>query len=276
MVVTRKKRRENKEVSIRLNNKPLGQVNNIKYLGIILDSKLNFREHFMHITGKRNKLIHALAKSANLSWGLNHEALNTIYKGAILPVMLYGAPIWGGAMGKKFKKILYSSVQRHINIRIAKAYRTYTNEALCILTGTTPIEIKAEEAANLYRITRDRQKHQLDYEVEPKNWTHPADSVKINEQKEGNEHRIQIFTEGSKNEHCVGPGTATYIQNKLIHQMKHKLRDRCSNNQAEQMAIVKALQAIETIKNKQQLPKNNNNTHRQQDNTGPPQKQEKS
>jgi len=96
MVVTRKKRRENKEVLIYLNNKPLEQVNIIIYLGIILDSKLNFREHIMHITGKCNKLIYALAKSAKLSWGLNHEALNTIYKGAILPLMLYGAPIWIG------------------------------------------------------------------------------------------------------------------------------------------------------------------------------------
>ena len=30
--------------------------------------------------------------------------------------------------------------------------------------------------------------------------------------------------------------------------MKHILHDKCSNNQAEHMAIVKALQAIETIK----------------------------
>jgi len=60
----------------------------------------------MHITGKCNKLIHALAKSAKLSWGLNQEALNTIYKEAILPIMLYGAPIWIGAKQKKCKKNL--------------------------------------------------------------------------------------------------------------------------------------------------------------------------
>jgi len=45
--------------------------------------------------------MHALAKSAKLSWGLNHEALNTIYKGVILPLMLYGTPIWIVAMEKK-------------------------------------------------------------------------------------------------------------------------------------------------------------------------------
>ena len=81
-------RREKKEVSIYLNNKPLEQVNNIKYLGIILNSKMNFREHIMHITGKCNKLINELAKSAKLGWGLNLEALHTINKGAILHLML--------------------------------------------------------------------------------------------------------------------------------------------------------------------------------------------
>jgi hypothetical protein len=45
MVITRRKRRENKDVPIYLNNKTLEKVNNINYLGIIIDSKLKFREH---------------------------------------------------------------------------------------------------------------------------------------------------------------------------------------------------------------------------------------
>jgi hypothetical protein len=67
MVVTRKKRRENKDVFIYLNNKLLEQVNIIKYLGIIIDSKLNFRDHIIHTSRKCTMLIHAVAKSAKLS-----------------------------------------------------------------------------------------------------------------------------------------------------------------------------------------------------------------
>jgi len=63
-----------------------------------------------------------------------------------------------------------------MNLKIAKAYRKTSNEALCILTGITPIEIKAKETTNLYRIIRDSQNHQLDHEVKLKDWTHPADS----------------------------------------------------------------------------------------------------
>ena len=151
-----------------------------------MDSKLNFREHIMYTAGKCTKLIHALTKSAKLSWGLNHEALHAIYRGTILPLVLYGVPIWIGAMGKKCNQILYNRVQRLVNIKIAKDYGTTSNEALCILTGTTLSEIKAEEAANLYRITSDRQNRQLDHEVEPKDWTQPADSELASKTKESN------------------------------------------------------------------------------------------
>ena len=42
-------------------------------------------------------------------------------------------------------------VQRLINIKISKANRTVTKEALCMLTELTPIVIKIEEAlAGLY------------------------------------------------------------------------------------------------------------------------------
>jgi hypothetical protein len=155
-----------------------------------------------------------------------------------------------GVVEKKCNKTIYSRVQQLMNIKTAKAHEMTSNEALCILTRIIPIEIKAEETTKLYRITRDRQNHQLDHEVELKDWTHPADSVRISKQNEANEHTIQIFTDGSKNEQGVGSGTAIYIQDTLTQKTIHKFHDRCSNNQAEQMAIVKALQARDN-KNKQ-------------------------
>jgi hypothetical protein len=104
-------------------------------------------------------------------------------------------------------------VQRLTNIKIAKAYRTTSNEALCILTGTTPIEIKAKETARMYCINRDRQNHQLDHEVELKDWTHSAATVGISEYNEEQEHTIQTFADGSKSENGVGSEAAIFVQN---------------------------------------------------------------
>jgi hypothetical protein len=59
-----------------------------------------------------------------------------------------------------------------------------------VLTGITPIVIKAGEIAKLYRITRHGQNSQLEHEVEQKDWTHPADLVRISEKGKEKKHRI--------------------------------------------------------------------------------------
>ena len=91
--MSRRKRKEQKEMAIYLNNKPIAQVNRLKYLGIIYDNKLTFKENINYTANKRTKLIFSLSKAAKLNWGLNHKALKTIYLGGILPILLYGAPV---------------------------------------------------------------------------------------------------------------------------------------------------------------------------------------
>jgi len=107
--------------------------------------------------------------------GLKQEALNTIYKGAILPLMLYGAPVWIRAMEKNYNRTLYSRVL----LQDSQGLPYDLNDALCILTGNAPVELKAEEAAYLYRITKDKQNQQLDHETDPQDCTHPADSKNL-------------------------------------------------------------------------------------------------
>jgi hypothetical protein len=69
---------------------------------------------------------------------------------------------------------------------MAKAYCTTSSETLFILTGMTPIIIKTEEAAKQYSIRKEKgsQTHIFDNNVELKDWTHPADTVKIMEAKD--------------------------------------------------------------------------------------------
>jgi hypothetical protein len=107
-----------------MKNRLLEDVQKIKYLGIIIDSKLNFREHIVYISSECTKLTHAQSKYAKECWGLTHEALYTIYKGAILPLLLYGALVWIEALEKESNKTVYNRVQRLINIKIPKAFQT--------------------------------------------------------------------------------------------------------------------------------------------------------
>jgi ribonuclease HI len=131
---------------------------------------------------------------------------------------------------------------------MAKAFRTTPSEALCIVTGMTPI-IKTEEAVKQYNIRKRKgsQTQLIDREVELQNWPHPADVVKIIEDNGYKEQTIQICTAGSKNEHGVGCGVAKFVEKELQAQLKFKLDNKCSNSQAKQLDIAKVLEVTDAI-----------------------------
>ena len=106
-----------------------------------------------------------------------------------------------------------------MNIRVAKAFRTTPSEALCIVTGMTPIIITTEEAVKQYNIRKrkESQTQLIDREVELKNWPHPADVVKIIEDNGYKEQTIQIYKDGSKNEY----GSDLEWQYSLERNLKH-------------------------------------------------------
>ena len=162
--------------------------------------------------------------------------------------MTYRVLVWIKALGKEFNRKIHNRVQRHTNIKIAKAYRTTSNKALCTLSGLTPTVIQAEEEAKFFNIMRESSKNDIDKDVQVKDWLHPADNVRTTEFLEDEE--IQIYRDGSKNDNGVVAGIAIFTKGKLEHQLKYKLHNNCSNNQAEQMAIVKAIESIENIYNR--------------------------
>jgi len=155
-----------------------------------------------HIAQRCGKLMHSLSRAAKMTWGIKHAAIDTIYKGAILPLLTYDAPVWIEAMKDDYNRRKYIRVQRPINISIAKAYRTTSNEALCMLTATTPIIIKLEEIVKRYNTKKRRSNSlmELDHEVEYKYWPYPADTVTIQEVVSDEEATLQAFTDGSKQE----------------------------------------------------------------------------
>ena len=84
---------------------------------------------------------------------------------------------------KQIDKVSYKwkliRVQRLINIRTAKAYSTVLNEALCIITGLTPIDLKIEEAFQFCKLTRGSKQDEalVDCDMELKYWHHPAETI---------------------------------------------------------------------------------------------------
>jgi len=246
MLIARKRKSNREHISIYLNNRKLEQTTEMKYLGIFFDNKLNFHKHIENITEKSRKLIYMLGKTAKMNWGLGHKALKTIYEGAIVPIMTYGAPVWEEAVNKQTLLRKMQSTQRLINIKITKSYRTISYEASCVMAGALPIGILIAGKAQMYRIKQGLENCEQAYDMPlpPSEWPHPAQRVTIEETKEKTKYPIEIYTDGSKVESKVGAGVVIYLKKQLVKRCKYKLHSCCSNNQAEQTAILKALEQI--------------------------------
>ena len=150
-------------------------------------------------------------------------------------------------MRKANYKVRLLRVQRLINIKMAKAYRTLSNEALCVFTGMMPIDIKIEEAAQLYQLTKGtaNDKTQFDKDLEVRYWQHPAEaSISSTDEKDEN-GSLHIYTDGGKTERGVGSGIAFFESGRHTKSIQRRLNKMWTINQAQQLAILVALQHTE-------------------------------
>lgn len=65
-----------------------------KFLGVRLDTKLNWREHVNQIKGKVTKSIAGLSKLAGSTWGGNLHTVRQMYEAVVLPQMTYCCSTW--------------------------------------------------------------------------------------------------------------------------------------------------------------------------------------
>jgi hypothetical protein len=137
--------------------------------------------------------------SAKINWGLRHDVLRIIYNGAILPILSYGAPAWIESLMKKHNAIKLKRAQRMMNVKIARAYLTTSYEALCVLTGLTPIIIELESQARIYHDTRGNEKHeQYDAPKHYSQWNHPADALELIKKNRDENTRLRYIRMAAK------------------------------------------------------------------------------
>jgi ribonuclease HI len=86
--------------------------------------------------------------------------------------------------------------------------------------------------------------------MEVKNWQHSAETITRILEDTDEKSPIQIFTDGSKTEKGVGAGIAIFKSGRHIKSLQCRLNKRCTNNQAEQLAILTALKYTETLQTK--------------------------
>jgi ribonuclease HI len=69
----------------------------------------------------------------------------------------------------------------------------------------------------------------------------------IHEVENGTMYTTEVYTDGSKIGDNFGAAGIIFVNGKLVQQLKFKLHGHCSNNQADQIAILKVLEKSEEL-----------------------------
>lgn len=82
---------------ISVNNTLINPSSSCIYIGLIIDEKLNWREHLIKKCTSTKRLLFIVNKCCRLTCGISRGNNSIIYKAIFLPKLLYGSTVWGGA-----------------------------------------------------------------------------------------------------------------------------------------------------------------------------------
>ncbi|GIY64184.1 hypothetical protein CDAR_543631 [Caerostris darwini] len=122
----------------------------LKYLGVIFDSKLTRIHHLNSIQDKINCLQHKIYRISRATWGLNPRVKKEIHSKVTEKLISYGHEIWYQGKIKQNIKIL--KLQRSGLLNITKCYKTVSTDALQVLAGIPPLDLKLKLSSILFKL----------------------------------------------------------------------------------------------------------------------------
>ena len=98
----RKQRNKKCDLKIQIDGSEIDQVERTKFLGVVIDQNLNWKEHVSLISRKVSRGIGMIVKAKHC---LNRDALLTLYNSFIYPYITYCNQVWGCTYNSTLKRL---------------------------------------------------------------------------------------------------------------------------------------------------------------------------
>jgi hypothetical protein len=137
-----------------LHGKELKMLGEVKYLGVISDSKLNWNQHLQKIIRKAQTTFVVVRRMYGKKWGLRPNMVHWLYTRVIRPSILHAALVCWPKVKQRTTKIQLGRIQRMACLAITGAMKSTLTAAMEVLLNlTTPdMLIMAEARMALYRL----------------------------------------------------------------------------------------------------------------------------
>ena len=107
---------------IKIGTETIQQVGHTKFLGVIIDNKLNWSCHMAHIKNKMSKGIGIICKARK---NLNEETLTTLYYSFIYPYINYCIIAWGNTF-KSYLDGVYKIQKKAVRVITKSSYNAHS------------------------------------------------------------------------------------------------------------------------------------------------------
>ena len=249
--------------SIMMEGQELKFVEQIKYLGMTIQSRLSWTAHVVGQIKKANMLLNRARTVIGREWGLDPERALWVYTAIARPKVTYGSLVWAHSLNKTLVNKL-KQMQRKILIAISGALRSTPTEAMEVIAGLIPLDLHIMELAARSRVrtkplVKDRwdgidgnQKGPGKVVGHRRYWDKFTEGIGKLEgppQRENSwlewefleeEAGLTIYSDGAGNSQGAGYGFVAFEGNRLCHSEKGSLGRVCPY-EAELYAVRAAL-----------------------------------
>ena len=127
--------------SFSLGDTSLECVPSMRYLGVIIDSKLSWDTHVRYVAQKAKTKLQRLFWGLATTWGFHPIIAHHMIEATILPILFYASPAWSSIVRFPSKLKPINTILRQAAIAIMGLYRTTSHEAARFITGFMPAEL---------------------------------------------------------------------------------------------------------------------------------------
>ena len=134
--------------------------NTVKYLGIHLDSRLNWHKH-INITAKKcTNILFAARKTIGDNWGISPDKIIWVYNAIIKPIMTYACVAWAPRLLDKKSVLKPLEKPGNLSLLLASgALRSSSQEVLHQLFNLLPASLELEKTALLQSLRLKSLEH---------------------------------------------------------------------------------------------------------------------
>ena len=151
------------EYPLSINNNPVSQVTSLRYLGVTVDSKLEWDIHRNRIIQSAKQHLITISQKIAKLWGPKPHISKWIYTGIIRPKILYGAMNWGHTL--KTQKVIdqFEKLDRIALHMITPTRKSISTASLQVIHDLLPLVLMIQKSG----LSAHRRLNQ----VIPLNWS---------------------------------------------------------------------------------------------------------